>query len=190
MGFEASELPPPVDLVLDGDTVVRNAVAFHVLGIDAPELGPWADCWAEAALAGHAKRALESLLQLSEWKVVEFREPDHSVSSVEFVRDDGGTVSDSMVVGGYAGASLVLTCTMYSAASPHRMDLACGGPQDPSLISGPVTRLRLLPLCSQAKLRAMAPQATFIPLWMDTPNDPGRHLLGVHPSKSGAINAI
>lgn len=92
----------PVDKVLDGDTVVRDGIALHVLGIDAPELGPWANCWAEAALAGHAKHQLESLLIQGSWKAVESREPDHSVVSVELVRDDGETVRDLMVVGGYA----------------------------------------------------------------------------------------
>jgi endonuclease YncB( thermonuclease family) len=99
--FEVAE-PRPVDQVLDGDTVVKNGVAFHLLGMDAPELGPWANCWAEAALAGHARRELESLLLQGKWKVVESREPDHSVGSVELVRDDGETVRDLMVVGGYA----------------------------------------------------------------------------------------
>ncbi len=93
---------PAVDKVLDGDTVVRNGIALHVLGIDAPELGPWANCWAEAALAGHAKHQLESLLHQGNWKVVESRETDQSVTSVEFVRDDGDTLRDVMVVYGYA----------------------------------------------------------------------------------------
>jgi endonuclease YncB( thermonuclease family) len=93
---------PPVDKVLDGDTVVRNGIALHVLGIDAPELGPWANCWAEAALAGHAKHRLESVLLQGTWKAIESDETDHSLASVEFVRDDGETVRDLMVVYGYA----------------------------------------------------------------------------------------
>jgi endonuclease YncB( thermonuclease family) len=92
----------PVGQVLDGDTIVRNGVALHVFGIDAPELGPWANCWAEAALAGHARKRLESVLLHGNWKVVESREEGSSVALAKLVRDDGETASELMVVGGYA----------------------------------------------------------------------------------------
>jgi endonuclease YncB( thermonuclease family) len=99
----AVEVPEsqPIYQVLDGDTFVRNGIALHVKGIDAPELGPWANCWAEAALAGHAKTRLESALFHGNWKVVESG-AGHSVGSVDLVRDDGDTVRELMVVGGYA----------------------------------------------------------------------------------------
>ena len=94
--------PPLIDKVLDGDTVVKNGVAFHVRGMDAPELGPWANCWAEAALAGHAKSFLEGLLFRHKWKAFESREPGGTASSIDLVRADGETIRGMMVVSGYA----------------------------------------------------------------------------------------
>lgn len=94
--------PSPVDLVLDGDTVVVKGKALHILGIDAPELGPWANCWAEAALAGPAKKQLELILLHGSWKVLEPRDGGGSSDAVQLVREGGGNAGESMVVGGFA----------------------------------------------------------------------------------------
>ena len=48
----------PFEQVLDGDTIVDRGRTIHIAGIDAPELGPWARCLAEAGLAGFSKVSL------------------------------------------------------------------------------------------------------------------------------------
>ena len=55
-----SDYPSPVPsmafgAVLDGDTIIDRGRSIHIEGLDAPELGPWAHCWSEAALAGIPK---------------------------------------------------------------------------------------------------------------------------------------
>ena len=46
--------------VLDGDTLVVEGQWVRVRGIDAPELGPWARCWADAGLGGASRAVLEA----------------------------------------------------------------------------------------------------------------------------------
>jgi endonuclease YncB( thermonuclease family) len=73
VGTVTESFVPAVDKVLDGDTVVKDGVAYHVRGIDAPELGPWANCWAEAALAGLSRNQLEGKLSTGVWSLVDPR---------------------------------------------------------------------------------------------------------------------
>lgn len=93
--------------VLDGDTVIFQGQHIRVLGIDAPELGPWAKCWAEAALAGHSKTALEDMLinnpEAGQWKLADISEqPNRKLIVANLIREDGEDVADSMVVYGSA----------------------------------------------------------------------------------------
>ena len=95
--------------VLDGDTLVVDGSAFHVAGIDAPELGPWARCWAEAALAGHARHNLESLLGDGDrrgWQLRDVSAPDaHGKRTARLVDREGFDIIDDMVVYGYAAST-------------------------------------------------------------------------------------
>jgi endonuclease YncB( thermonuclease family) len=95
--------------VLDGDTVVVDGSAFHVAGIDAPELGPWAKCWAEAALAGHARDNLQRVLVDSEGRGWQLRDPSaadaHGIRTARLVDREGYDIVDGMVVGGYAAST-------------------------------------------------------------------------------------
>jgi endonuclease YncB( thermonuclease family) len=93
--------------VLDGDSLLFNGVLVRVAGIDAPELGPWAKCWAEAALAGHSKSYLEQELDRGRdfggWSLAEVSKPDGAGRRrARLARGDGEDMSDLMVVYGYA----------------------------------------------------------------------------------------
>jgi endonuclease YncB( thermonuclease family) len=94
---------------LDGDTVVANGSAFHVAGIDAPELGPWAKCWAEAALAGHAREALQGLLGAKDrrgWQLRDVSAPDaNGKRTARLVDQKGYDIKDDMIVDGYAAST-------------------------------------------------------------------------------------
>jgi endonuclease YncB( thermonuclease family) len=93
------------DTVLDGDTVVIDGVAIHVRGLDAPELGPWAKCWAEALAARDSMQELESILISSEYKLVDRITDKDGKVSASFVKDDKFDISDNMRVDG--GAAMV-----------------------------------------------------------------------------------
>ncbi|HET9638489.1 MAG TPA: hypothetical protein VFP12_04705 [Allosphingosinicella sp.] len=92
--------------VLDGDTLLFDGALVRVAGIDAPELGPWAKCWAEAALAGHSKDYLERELYDRDrggWSLAGVSAPDSAGRrTARLVREDGEDMSDLMVVYGYA----------------------------------------------------------------------------------------
>ena len=94
---------PGFDKVLDGDTVVKDGVAYHVRGIDAAELGPWAKCWAEAALAGFSKDYLESTLSSSTWTLVDPRADKAGRMSARLLDAKGYDIADTMHV--YGGAA-------------------------------------------------------------------------------------
>jgi len=93
--------------VLDGDTLLFEGALIRVAGIDAPELGPWAKCWAEAALAGHSKDHLERELYGGQdrggWSLAEASAPDsRGKRTARLVRKDGEDMSDLLIVNGYA----------------------------------------------------------------------------------------
>lgn len=92
--------------VLDGDTLIFDGKLVHIAGIDAPELGPWAKCWAEAALGGDSRDALESAVaapSAGTWKLTNVSQPDEvGRVSAHLVRADGEDLGDLMVVGGHA----------------------------------------------------------------------------------------
>ena len=94
---------PAVYKVLDGDTVVKDGVAYHVRGIDAAELGPWANCWAEAALAGFSKDYLERTLSRSAWSLVDPRADKAGRMSARMLDAEGYDIADTMRV--YGGAA-------------------------------------------------------------------------------------
>ncbi|MFM5929964.1 MAG: thermonuclease family protein [Novosphingobium sp.] len=97
----------PVDGVLDGDTVVSKGVALHLQGIDAPELGPWAKCWAEAALAGQSKSELETRLSARErgWRLGPVSRHRDGRNMVAIVDKDGFALAEELVVSGHAAAT-------------------------------------------------------------------------------------
>lgn len=114
------QVPQQRFVVLDGDTVVVDGSAFRVAGIDAPELGPWAKCWAEAALAGVARENLQRLLadtnrrgwSLEEWfedapnRGWQLRDVSKADAlgrkTARLIDRDGYDIIDDMIVYGYA----------------------------------------------------------------------------------------
>jgi hypothetical protein len=94
-----------VDKVLDGDTVVKDGVAYHVRGIDAAELGPWANCWAEAALAGFSKDQLEGTLLRGAWSLADPRPDEAGRMSARLLDARGYDIADTMRVYGGAAAT-------------------------------------------------------------------------------------
>lgn len=91
------------DKVLDGDTLLVAGRHIRVAGVDAPELGPRARCWAEAALAGHAKSYVERELSDGSWRLADVSRPDVAGKrSASIVRGDGQGLADLLVVYGYA----------------------------------------------------------------------------------------
>lgn len=116
---------PAQDLrVLDGDTLIFNGVLVRIAGIDAPELGPWAKCWSEAALAGHARSYLESQLydgrNYGGWSLARTSAPDSAGKrTARLVRGDGEDMSDLMVVDGYAARTTARWDWCGKAANLH-----------------------------------------------------------------------
>jgi hypothetical protein len=99
-----SQRPAPrVYKVLSGDIVVKDGVAYHVRGIDAAKLGPWANCWAEAALAGFSKSQLESTLSKGAWSLVDPRADKVGRMSARLLDAEGYDIADTMHV--YGGAA-------------------------------------------------------------------------------------
>jgi endonuclease YncB( thermonuclease family) len=91
----------PFDAVLDGDTVIEQGRAIHIRGLDAPELGPWASCWAEAALAGTAKNALEATLSEDrDWRLLDVRADAEGRLTGNVSDKDGFDIADEMRVHG------------------------------------------------------------------------------------------
>jgi endonuclease YncB( thermonuclease family) len=102
-GSVGGRVAPAVDKVLDGDTVVKDGVAYHVRGIDAAELGPWANCWAEAALAGFSKDQLERTLSKGAWSLVDPRADKVGRMSARLLDARGYDIADTMRL--YGGAA-------------------------------------------------------------------------------------
>ena len=100
---------PAFDGVLDGDTIVDQGRAIRIRGLDTPELGPWAKCWAEAALAGHARENLQSLLADNEkrgWQLRDVSPSDANGKRTARVVDRHGyDIIDDMAVNGYAASA-------------------------------------------------------------------------------------
>lgn len=88
------------DTVLDGDTIVKNGRAIHIRSLDAPELGPWAKCWAEAALAGVAKEKLEATLSDAnrKWRIQDLRAEGPDRFSARILDKDGFEITDDSVL--------------------------------------------------------------------------------------------
>lgn len=101
----SQQSPGPLD-VLDGDTLLIDGSPVHIAGIDAPELGPWAKCWAEAALAGHAREKLQTLLSDIDgrgWQLRDLSTPDtQGGRTARIVDREGFDIADDMTVYGYA----------------------------------------------------------------------------------------
>jgi endonuclease YncB( thermonuclease family) len=90
--------------VLDGDTVLYRGRAIRISDLDAPELGPWAHCWAEAALAGLARNQLESSLAEDRgWRLVEVKRNAAGRFSGRVLDREGFSIANDMSV--YGGAA-------------------------------------------------------------------------------------
>lgn len=102
-GFPRAVPSMPFEGVLDGDTIIDRGRAIHISDLDAPELGPWAQCWAEAALAGKAKSELESTLAEDRgWHIVEVRRSAAGRISGRVLDREGYSIADDMSVSGAA----------------------------------------------------------------------------------------
>ena len=95
---------PGLIAALDGDTIVADGTAFRIRGIDAPELGPWARCWSEAALAGHARFELERKLadREREWRTSEVSTDTSGNRSARILDREGYDIGEELTVAGYA----------------------------------------------------------------------------------------
>lgn len=94
---------PFYDSVLDGDTVLVDGDAIHLKNVDAPELGPWASCWAEAALAGEAKSYLENELYAgTSWRLVDVEQRPDGRLTGRVVDGEGHDIADAMRVRGFS----------------------------------------------------------------------------------------
>lgn len=103
--FSRSVPAMPFDAVLDGDTIVDGGRAVHVAGLDAPELGPWAQCWAEAALAGEAKSALErALIEERGWQLTDVTADAQGRLIGKILDKDGYDIADEMRI--YGGSAM------------------------------------------------------------------------------------
>lgn len=91
----------PFDDVLDGDTIIDQGRAIHIRDLDSPELGPWASCWAEAALAGFARTQLETTLTEDRgWRLVDMRRSANGLLSGKIIDKEGFSIADYMSVHG------------------------------------------------------------------------------------------
>jgi hypothetical protein len=99
----------PFEEVLDGDTIVDHERAIHISDLDAPELGPWAHCWAEAALAGVAKSQLETTLTEDRgWHLVDVRRTAANRYIGRVLDRAGVSIADDMSVFGGAARTAKL----------------------------------------------------------------------------------
>jgi endonuclease YncB( thermonuclease family) len=112
--------------VVDGQLV-------RLAGVDTPELGPWAKCWAEAAMGGHARdevaRQLASRFQGRPWKLAVVGRDGEGRALATFTRNDGEDLADVLVVDGYAarttgrwdwcGTNANLHDTLEGEPAPH-----------------------------------------------------------------------
>jgi len=93
--------------VLDGDTLIFEGQWVRIRGIDAPELGPWAKCWAEAGLGGASRDVLQrAIYSEGPWRLVQPDEPNERGMVVAgLVSEDGEDLADYMGVYGYAATT-------------------------------------------------------------------------------------
>jgi endonuclease YncB( thermonuclease family) len=106
-GADPIQAPIQPIQVLDGDTFIIGPDVVRLAGVDAPELAPMANCWAEAALATRAKVIAESELNAAGtvWRVVEHRghnDDGHLIASLK--NADGDDLGAILVVRGVAAA--------------------------------------------------------------------------------------
>jgi len=91
---------------LDGDTLLFDGKVVRIAGIDAPELGQTAKCWAEAALGGESRNALEAAISAPgapDWELAEASRLDASGRiTANLVTKDGDDLRDRMIVNGFA----------------------------------------------------------------------------------------
>lgn len=90
--------------VLDGDTLIFEGKWVRIRGIDTPELGPWADCWSEAALGGVSREALEGILwERGPWKLSAATPAgDQGMVVADVLDREGDSLADAMHGSGYA----------------------------------------------------------------------------------------
>lgn len=91
--------------VLDGDTIRVGDEVVRIAGVDAAELPPWSECWAEAALADRSKKAAEGLLEgnlgRQGWRITNQRGRNaRGYLIASLTRDDGQDFAEEMNVHG------------------------------------------------------------------------------------------
>jgi endonuclease YncB( thermonuclease family) len=97
------DLMPDTRSVLDGDTLLVEAKPVRLAGIDAPELGPKAKCWAEAALAGQAREQVIQMLGDGDWRLVGLAPHSNGTATARAIRlSDGEDLGDYLVTYGFA----------------------------------------------------------------------------------------
>lgn len=113
--------------VLDGDTLIFEGKWVRLRGIDTAELGPWANCWSEAALGGVSRSALEEMLwEGGPWRLVAATPTgDEGMVVADVLNRAGDSLADTMHVNGYA------------AKTAGRWDWCGTKPEGPVLLGDP-----------------------------------------------------
>lgn len=122
-GVSPAQSPRHRLVVLDGDTVLVHGSPIRIAGMDAPELGPWAKCWAEAALAGHAREGLQRLIvdpDRGGWRLSDISSVDaQGKRTARLVDADGVDIADDMAVYGLAARTSGSWDWCGGNANPH-----------------------------------------------------------------------
>ena len=123
----------PFAEVLDGDTIVVDGKAINIRGVDAAELGPWAECWAEAALGGEAREFMQRQMYEEDWRLANVEESENGNAIADVISDSGADLADSMVIYGHAakteepwdwcGTSVPLESVREGTPPPHGPNL-------------------------------------------------------------------
>jgi endonuclease YncB( thermonuclease family) len=131
---QEGRIPHSFAEVIDGDTIEIDGEAINIRGVDAAELGPWAECWAEAALGGEARDFLvEQLNDGTDWRVQRLEQREGMNAVADIVGPGLEDIADRMVVHGHAastdgawdwcGDSVPLESPGYDARRPHGPNL-------------------------------------------------------------------
>lgn len=97
-----AERPSAYVRVIDGDTIVVRGERVRIENIDAPEMPPHAKCWAEAALAIHALRAMQGYINEAPRIALSRHGKDRYGRTLAHLYIHGADVGDAMVGMGVA----------------------------------------------------------------------------------------
>lgn len=89
--------------VIDGDTLSVRGKAFHIEGIDAPNLPPHARCWSEAALAVQAANMVsDHIAGMDRLVMGDYGEDRFGRTIGRVITRSGQTLGDALVAAGVA----------------------------------------------------------------------------------------